>query len=256
MVDAGLFPGSIAAVLGLMIGSFLNVVIYRLPKDESVVFPRSHCTVCGVLINWYHNIPVLSYFMLRGKCAKCRTKFSIRYPLIEFLNGGLWFWAFYQYPLPEALLFIVMTSTLIVISFIDIDYMVIPLLFILIAAVAIIVYYFFAPHEWVLAMWGVLTGVCYLGGVYLLTRGMFKKETMGMGDLQLIAVLGAWLGPLNVAATIFAGSLVTLIAFGIASLRSGKTEDRALPFGPFLAFTGIAFYMLNLDWNSIIALVN
>ena len=253
MVDAGIFPGSIAAVFGLMIGSFLNVVIYRLPRNESIVFPGSHCTSCGSPIRWYYNIPLISYFLLRGKCANCQAPFSVRYPFVEALNGGLWFWSFYSYLFPEAILFALMASLFVIIAFVDIDFMVIPLVMILIAAAALIIYNLLFPEHWMRTGRGVLVGVCYLGGVYLLTRGVFKKETMGMGDLQLIAVLGGWLGPLNIAATIFAGSVVTLAAFGIVMLRSGKAENRALPFGPFLAFSGIAVYMIKPNWNAILA---
>ena len=256
MVDAGIFPGSIAAILGLMIGSFLNVIIYRMPRNESIVFPGSHCTSCNTPIKWYHNIPGFSYFILGGKCANCKSKFSIRYPFIEGLTGALCFWGFYHYSFYEAMLFIVVVSSLIVISFIDIDYMIIPLLFILISGGAIITYNFIVTDQCTHSMWGIITGICYLGGVSLLTKGMFKKETMGMGDLQLIAVLGAWLGPVNTAATIFAGSLTTLAAFGIVLLISGKKENRALPFGPFLAFSGIAFYMIDPDWYAILLLLN
>jgi leader peptidase (prepilin peptidase)/N-methyltransferase len=251
VIEPGLFLGVIAALAGMMIGSFLNVVIYRLPKNESIVLPGSHCTSCNSAIKWYHNIPILSYFILRGKCANCGESFSFRYAFVEMLTGTLWFWGFYKYALPEAILFVIIVSILIAISFIDIDLMIIPLVLILMALVVLFGYYLIYPENAITAIWGMLMGVCYLGGVYLLTKGMFKKETMGMGDLQLIAVLGSWIGPMNIAATIFLGSLITLIAFGIANRLSGKEADRALPFGPFLAFTGIAMFMLNPDWMNV-----
>ncbi len=240
--------GIIAGIVGLVIGSFLNVVIYRLPRGESIIFPGSHCTTCNAPIHWYHNIPVLSYIALRGKCASCKASYSIRYPLVEALTGGLFFWGFTHYPLAEALLFCGMTVVLITITFVDMDHMIIPFLMILLGFIFLVVYYAFFPDGISNALWGIAVGVGYLGGVYLLTRGMFHKETMGMGDLQLIAVLGAWLGPFQVAIAIFAGSLFTLFGFMIVSALSRFDRDRALPFGPFLAGAGVAVYMFEPSW--------
>ena len=184
-------------LFGATIGSFLNVVIYRLPLDKSIVRPRSFCPTCEQNIAWYDNVPVLSYLLLRARCRHCRSYIHWRYPLVELLTAGLWVALFWRFglglALPVHLLFV---TSLVAISFIDFDHRIIPneisLPGILLGFACSFLWMEHGFH------WESLIGLLVGGGslllismVYLLLRG---REGMGMGDIKLLAMLGAWLG--------------------------------------------------------------
>ncbi|HHW99637.1 MAG TPA: prepilin peptidase [Firmicutes bacterium] len=217
--------------MGLLLGSFLNVCIYRIPRGESVIFPPSHCPRCGQQLGPLELIPVLSFLMLRGRCRHCRVPIGWRYPLVELLTAlllTLIYWRF-GYSL-ELIYYGGLTALLIVISFIDLDTMTIPTHLVGLGVVWATAYNLYTRQpiaDWLLA--GVLGyGLLYL--IYFLSRG-----GMGGGDVRLAGLLGLVLGLRLLACALLvafvSGALVALLL-----LASGKaTRKTALPFGPFLA---------------------
>lgn len=220
-------------IVGLVVGSFLNVCIYRIPRKISIIKPASYCPSCGNSIRPWHNIPVLSFLLLKGKCAYCGTKISLRYPLVEMLNGIFYVLAYLNFSLPALAFVLIFISALIVISFIDLDFQIIPdqisipLIFIgLILSVL--------PHNSLNLAQDIkdsLIGIV-VGGGSLLIVSLISKGGMGGGDVKLNAAVGAFLGWKSALLTIFIGSLAGSIV-GIVILK--KTGSRKIPFGPFLS---------------------
>ncbi|WP_305044327.1 prepilin peptidase [Geoalkalibacter sp.] len=232
-------------ILGAVIGSFLNVCIYRIPAGFSVVSPGSRCPQCEAAIRWYQNIPILSWIFLRGRCAKCRVPISVRYPLVEALTGGLFALVLWKFGLHGVTpVYWLMTASLIVITFIDLDHQIIPDVISLPGIVVGFVCSFAVPWmSWTDSLLGILIG----GGSLLLVAVVYefltKKEGMGGGDIKLLAMIGAFLGWQAVFPVIFISSLVGT-AVGIPVMIRQKADARlAMPFGPFLAF-GALFYLL------------
>lgn len=266
-----LSPG-VLAVFGLCIGSFLNVVIHRLPQmlerqwrrdsaemlgqpplEEgpplSLTTPRSRCPHCGHQIRWHENIPVVGWLMLRGRCAHCRAAISPRYPLVEVLTAALFAavgWRLGSHPV--ALAWCAVMAALVALTFIDWDTtllpddITLPLLWAgLIASAA----------GWTLplptALWGAVAGYLSLWAVYWLFKLTTGKEGMGYGDFKLLAALGAWLGT-SMLLPILIGASVIGTVVGIAmKMGSGLREGRYVPFGPFLAGAGAAVFLIGPD---------
>ncbi len=255
---------TVSVIFGLLVGSFLNVVIHRLPKmmerewhanclelqgkeipeqtKYTIVTPRSACPKCGHQISALENIPVISYLFLRGKCKGCKTKISLRYPLIEALTGALIGAAAYQYGYTYTALFaFVFIFALITLTFIDYDTQLLPdditlpllwlgLLFNLNAGFT----------DLKSAIIGAMLGYLMLWGVYWLFKLVTGKEGMGYGDFKLLAAIGAWFGWQLLPAVILLSSVAgALIGIGLI-LFKGKGRSTAIPFGPFLALGGIA----------------
>ena len=225
-----------AFVFGLMVGSFLNVVIYRLPLGKSVVKPRSFCPGCGKTISWYENIPVLSYLILRGKCRGCGISISPRYPVIELLGGllavlalhlhGDWVNAGFAYAFLMALLAITM---------IDWDHRVIPDQISLSFIAGGLIWSLFNPGlSLISSAAGALAGGGSLWLVGTLYRKMRKVDGMGGGDVKLMAMIGAFLGIGLVLPVIVIASLLGSI-YGISLMRKGGNGQTAVAFGSFLA---------------------
>lgn len=265
------------AVLGLIIGSFLNVCIYRIPLQKSVVRPRSSCTHCGKQIPFYDNIPLLSYLLLRGRCRSCRTAISFRYPFVELLTGAAFLacalqWNFTS-PTYVNSLFLAITVVLI---FTDYDHRILPNVLTLPGIVVGILLSPFQdpalylkdpltvtianlleyPKALTLLPWiGSITGAVIGGGVLLVIgmgyQKLRKRQGLGMGDVKMMAMVGAFLGWPLTFLTIFAGSILGLLA-GIYLIAFHKQNLQAkLPFGVFLGigsalalFYGIPF----LNW--------
>ena len=242
-----------AGVFGLCIGSFLNVVIYRVPLGMSIAFPASHCPRCGMSIRWYDNVPVLSYLLLGGKCRGCRVPISPRYTIVELANALLWLacvWVFRQDSLLMAALAAITMSLLICVFFIDLEHMIILDRFQLMLAAVAVAVIFVDPSalsggtRW----WSHLIGAAAGFGVFcliaLLGRRMFGREALGGGDVKLAAVMGLWLGwqklLLAVLLASVAGSVVLLI---LQAVRKEKDSGREYPFAPFLT-AGFALAIL------------
>ena len=224
-------------ILGSVIGSFLNVCIYRIPEGLSVVKPRSRCPLCKTPIAWYHNIPIISWLMLGGKCASCKAHVSVRYPLVEGLTGVLFVLFFHRFAFhPLTLVALLLAATLITITFIDLDHQIIPDVISLPGIPVGFFCAFLIPWvSWKESLVGIVLG----GGTLLLIalgyELLTKKEGMGLGDVKLLAMLGAFLGWTSVFPIIFIGSLLGTLV-GVPLMIFHKADGKlALPFGPFLS---------------------
>ncbi len=261
IVDAGL-----AGLLGLLIGSFLNVVVYRLPKmlerqwakecaeldgrsvpePEAECFnlmvPRSRCQKCGHQIRWFENIPVLSYLALRGRCSVCRTPISLRYPLVELATGGLFFFCAWTWGItPTGLVWSAFGAAILTLGLIDWDTtllpddITLPLLWGGLIAAAL---------QWTTvplpsALWGAVAGYLSLWLVYWSFKLVTGKEGMGYGDFKLFAALGAWFGWPALVPIILMASVIGAVVGIAMKFSSGLREGGYVPFGPFLAAAGL-----------------
>lgn len=250
-------------VLGLLIGSFLNVVIHRLPLmmeqqwkadaaaalDQTIEEaehltlsrPASRCPSCGHLIRWYENIPLLSWLMLRGRCSACAAPISVRYPLIELTTALLFAacgWRFGH--VPTVLLWCGATAVLVAASAIDWDTTLLPddltLPLLWAGLVAAALGWTIPLHE---ALWGAVAGYLSLWGVYWLFKLTTGKEGMGYGDFKLLAALGALMGWSMVLPIILLSSIVGAVAGLLLKATGGLREGRYVPYGPFLAGAGL-----------------
>lgn len=247
------FPYLVVGTLGALIGSFLNVCIFRLPRGESIVWPGSHCPSCANSIRSYDNIPLLSYLWLRGRCRTCRTPISIRYPLVEAVNALgylaiLWFFGLTW----TAALYAVLFSALVIVTGTDLTHKMIPNIITLpgmvvglLGAVTVL------PVGVVNSVVGLTVGGGILWFLAWLSPYLFGKEGMGGGDIKLLAMIGAFLGWKPALLTIMIGSLTgSIIGISLITLRIIKRDDY-LPFGPFLvlgALLSLFFAQPLLDW--------
>jgi leader peptidase (prepilin peptidase)/N-methyltransferase len=233
------FSWAVAALVGGSIGSFLNVCIYRLPEGESVVTPRSRCPECGMQIGWRDNFPVLSYVVLRGRCRQCRTRISLQYPLVELATALIWVAAVVRYGLAWPALTVAVFFTLLLgIALTDARTYIIPDEF-TIGGTVMGLLLAIAPGGVTLtqSVVGAIVGfgLLYLAG--LLGEWWLKKPAMGGGDIKMMAMVGAFLGPIGAILAIFLGALVGSIVFLPITLKTKKL----VPFGIFLAVgAGIA----------------
>ncbi|MFN2257722.1 MAG: A24 family peptidase [Desulfuromonadaceae bacterium] len=230
-------------VFGAVIGSFLNVCIYRLPLEQSIVFPASHCPQCGAALRWYHNIPVVSFLFLKGSCSFCATRISWRYPAVEILNALFYTGVFYisGYSLTSLVLF-GFISALIVITFIDIDHRIIPDVISLPGIFLGFGASFILPWvSWQDSLLGILLGGGSLFAVAYIYAFLTGKEGMGGGDIKLLAMIGGFLGYKAVLPIIFLSSLMGT-AVGIPLMFIKKADGGlAIPFGPFLACASLVY---------------
>jgi len=227
------------AVAGLVLGSFFNVVIYRLPRGLSLMRPPSSCPGCGARIKPYDNVPVLSYLVLGGKCRKCGRKISAVYPAVEGLTALGFVLVFFNTGRALGLEFIagcVFTSALIVLGFIDYYHQVLPDAVTLPGLALALAYSFFRDD---LTFRGALIGAVVGAGFLLLVYGAYylirKKEGLGMGDVTMLLMVGATLGLMRTLLTLILGSFVGALVGVYVILRRGKDFQFALPFGTFLA---------------------
>lgn len=239
-------------IYGLLIGSFLNVCIYRIPKDESISFPPSHCEACDKKINWYDNIPVFSYLALRGKCRNCSSKISIQYPLIELLNATIYIILFKHFGFGASFIFYALImSTLIVVFFIDLKHMIIPDKLI----VTIVVFEVLHKVALYFTDGGVALKTSLLGallaGLLFLFIVIVTQGAMGDGDITLISSLGFILGTRLIFLNIFLSFLIgALVSVGLLAFKI-KTRKDPIPFGPFIIG---AFFIVLLFGEKIIDL--
>lgn len=233
----------VVCVLGMVVGSFLNVCICRMPLNQSIVSPPSHCPYCSYQIRWYDNVPLLSYLLLRGKCRGCGAAISLQYPLVELLNGVLALFLFLRFgPTLAFVTLFLFCSALVVITFIDIEHQIIPDEISLSGIViGFILSFFLKGHSWQNSLLGILLG----GGSLLLVAYSYQwltgKEGMGGGDIKLLAMMGAFLGWKAVPFIIFASSLVGSVVGISIMLLQKKDSKLAIPFGPYLAFGAVVY---------------
>lgn len=242
-----------AGLLGAAIGSFMNVCVHRLPHGESVVRPRSHCPSCGTDIPARDNIPILSWLLLRGRCRGCGERISLRYPLVELVSIGIWVGMALAYgPTLHALSGAVFFTLLLAIAITDARHYVIPdeLSIGGLAsglALAVVTELTTGMPTIVSSVVGAALGFLLLLGVGLVGDWVFKKPAMGGGDMKMMAMIGAYLGPIGAILTIFLGALTGSLIFGPISLKTGKM----VPFGVFLALGAAATFLLGdalIDW--------
>ena len=233
----------ILALIGLCIGSFLNVAILRIPKNESILFPSSHCYQCHQSLKWYHNIPLLSWLFLRGKCAFCGTSISFQYPLIELLSALLYLLAFLHVKIfTEALLLGTIFALLLALSVIDVRYKAVPDMLSLPALLLS-----FLTNEPLQAL---QNGLLFMGGFCLLRFGVssvLKKEVMGEADIIIAGIIGALLGIKLGFFAIYLSAVLALVVF--IFLRKRGYE---LPYIPFLS---TALFLTWLCDTSILTLL-
>jgi leader peptidase (prepilin peptidase) / N-methyltransferase len=236
-------------VFGALIGSFLNVCIYRIPRGQSIIWPSSRCPSCSNPINSYDNIPVLSYFILRARCRACSEKIPLRYPVVEALNAFSYLLVFWRFgPEWSFLVYSLLCSALIVITFIDLDFQIIPDRITLPGIpLGIVAGSFLLPDPFLRAsdlgftasLIGAISGFAFFYMVAFLSIKVLKKEGMGGGDIKMMAMLGGFLGWKAVILTTFLGSLFgSVIGIGLMAFR-GREKGSLIPFGPFLALGAV-----------------
>ena len=272
MPDLNIVPPAvgyvIAGVFGAIIGSFLNVVIHRVPLEESIVFPNSRCASCGGAIAFYDNIPVLSWVMLGAKCRSCKERISIRYPAVELLTAALFVGVAWHAGLSAALPFeLIFASAMLTLVFIDAEHMILPnvitypgIVFAVVARIAI-PYLTGTPHFddlpslqhgaladmpiWVVSLAGALIGALIGGGSLWLMGWTWEKlrgiEAMGLGDVKMMFMVGAYLGWRLTILTIFVGVLSgSVIGILLMARKGQRNMQMLLPFGVFLGLGAVA----------------
>jgi len=231
-------------LFGAIIGSFLNVVILRLPQEKSsIVFPASHCPSCETPLNWYENIPVLSYLFLRGRCAHCNTTISLQYPTVELLMALLTAAVFHHFGLTiTGAGYFVFCGALLTIIWIDIHHQIIPDLISLPGVVLGFLFSFFNTNlTWQSSLIGLLVGGGVLYTIAFLYLVLRKQEGMGGGDIKLLAMIGAFLGWQSLLFVIFFSSITGTIVGLAAMAKQKKGGATRIPFGPFLSLAALVY---------------
>ena len=225
----------VAVLFGLVVGSFLNVVIYRVPRQESVIWPASHCPHCGEPIRPIDNVPLISYLLLRGRCRNCKEPISVRYPVVEAITGFLFGAAAYEFGASLALLpALVFISALISLAFIDLEHRLLPNVIVGPAALAGLVLSILAnPAGWWIYP---LSAIAVAGA--LLGLALIYPSGMGMGDIKMGGMLGAFLGP-YAALAVFLAALIGAFTGGLLMATGKIQRHSALPFGFFMALGGL-----------------
>ena len=234
----------ISAIFGAIVGSFLNVVILRLPdSNQSIVFPASHCPKCSSMLHWYENIPIVSYIFLRGKCGHCRAPISIQYPLVELLMALLAAALMHTFQLSLTTAgYFLFCAALLVIIFIDIHHQIIPDVISLPGIFLGFLFSFVSPTvTWQDSLIGLVVGGGVLYAVAFSYYLLRKVDGMGGGDIKLLAMIGAWLGWQSLPFVIFASSLGGSLVGLIAMLYQKKGGQTRIPFGPFLSLAALVY---------------
>ncbi|MGH9315802.1 MAG: prepilin peptidase [Thermoanaerobaculia bacterium] len=242
LLPTGAFGLVSAGLFGLLVGSFVNVLVHRLPRDESVVSPASHCPACGAPIRPRDNIPVLSWILLAGRCRTCRAPIPARYPALELANAVLWVlvaWRARQWP--EFAGGVWLASSCLALAVIDAEFQILPNEITLTGLGAGIALSFFSGTPTLLSS---LAGALLGGGGLFLVAFLYQKiaghEGMGLGDVKMLAMVGAFLGPSGVLVTVLLASLSGSVV-GLALLATGRGDRKMrLPFGVFLAVGAVA----------------
>lgn len=245
---------SFILIFGMLVGSFLNVVIYRMPLNQSVVFPRSSCPKCKSLIKWYQNIPVISYLFLKGKCANCKTKISIRYPLVEILCGLFAYLLFPSHVTQISLIYwfvkFSIACTFVAHFLIDIEHQILPDKLNLYLLFVVLNYSVFNFH-WKFWLTGGLIGFL---GPFLITWVFYKLKGqigLGGGDIKLYGILGILFGPIGILSTIFFSSLLGSVVGVILIYLKKMDRSTAMPFGPFIILVAAVQFFIPDLFNAI-----
>lgn len=230
-------------VAGLCVGSFLNVCIWRIPEGRSIVSPPSSCPCCGYRLRFYDNIPILSYLWLRGRCRQCQSPISLRYPVVELMTGLVAVALLFRFGLTlYSLIYFIFLAVLLVITFIDIDHQIIPNS---LSLPGIPLFFCLSLALPSLSAVDSLIGIGVGGGSLLLVAWTYERctgrEGMGMGDVKLLALIGALIGWQGVLVTIFVGSVVGTVIGSLVMVAAGKNSRFRIPFGPFLSLGAMVY---------------
>lgn len=223
-------------ILGLIVGSFNNVCIYRIPRNESIIYPASHCPKCRTTIKPIDNIPLLSYILLKGRCRNCGGKISIQYPVVEFVTGIIYISIFLIYGLIlKSLIYIILASALVIIAFIDLNEQIVPDVISLPGIGVGLILSFLVPYiSFIDSVLGVLVG----GGIILIIgltgSVIFKRDAMGGGDVKLAAMIGAFIGWRYTVISLFLGFFLGALAGIFLVFSKIKSREDMVPFGPFI----------------------
>jgi leader peptidase (prepilin peptidase) / N-methyltransferase len=254
------FNSIIFFLIGLCFGSFLNVIVYRLPQGLSLVKPPSQCPSCHFRLGFIDLIPVIGYLLLRGRCRKCRVKISLRYPLVELATGLLFLLLFYRFGLSaDYFFYLTLLFTLLAISLIDLDYRIVPNGLVAFGLIAGLIFYLIKLSDLYInlpscllvdrnladAFWGFLLGGGIILAIFLISRG-----GMGAGDVKLMAMIGLYAGLQGTIVTLFLGFIFGALV-GIIYMILGKlTRKDALPFAPFLSLGALVTVLWGTQiWN-------
>ena len=244
--------------LGCCIGSFINVLIYRLPLDQSIVYPNSRCPKCKIKINWFDNLPLISWFLLRGKCRSCKSKISFSYPIIELSTGLLIWFNLYANPtiysqLPTFITIVLGTffnTILLALAILDFKYFWLPksltlggIIFGLSSSLFIDLFNNFEKFSnSIYSITGSLLGFSIFYLISHIGKKIFKKAVMGGGDLKLSALLGTWLGVKGLLISIWLSFISAGIFVVLGLLLKKIKRSQKIPFGVFLAFSGLSVW--------------
>ena len=241
-------------IFGLALGSFLNVCIYRIPKKISIIKPRSYCPHCRKTIRWYDNIPVLSYILLKGKCRHCKKTISPRYAIVEILTAVLLVLSFMEWGLSlQFIIYFILFCGLIVATFIDFKYQIIPDE-ISYGGIALgLIFSLFYPSLqgaslWYLGLFNSVRGLLVGGGLIYVTgvigKLIFKKDAMGGGDVKLMAMIGAFLGPKLIILVFF---MAPFFGSAVGIIMKIKYKADIIPYGPYLSLATVVVAFLGKD---------
>lgn len=262
-------------------GSFLNVCIYRIPLDLSVVKPRSHCPNCKKMIPWYYNIPLLSYLMLRGKCAYCHAKISPRYVLVELLVAVLFLLIWMKFAIVAGYIppfgmkvfsspwlipvYWLVISGLVVGTFIDFEYMIIPDRVTLGGIVAGLIFSVAVPElqgkethlaGFISSVIGLVVGWGSLWLVAIIGKAIFKKDAMGFGDVKLMGAIGAFFGWQSVLFVIMVSSLFGAVIGGVLVIAGKEKMQGRIPYGPYISLAALIWVLWGAKlWNMYVHLI-
>ena len=249
----GVYIYFVIFVFGAIMGSFLNVVAVRLSREESILWPSSHCDKCNHKLKWYENIPIISYIIQRGKSRCCNTRIPISYLMIEVITGILYCTSYHSFGFSyEFVISLIFISSLVSIIVADIEYMIIPDEIIGVSGILIIILelIFFGLEYTVYKIVSGILAFTLMYVIKLIGDKLFKRESMGGGDIKLMFLFGIVIGfPLSIC-DIF---LATFIAFPVALFMLLRRKDNLIPFGPFLAMAAI---LINISKVSIDSIIN
>jgi len=242
----------LVVILGGLWGSFANVCIYRLPQDKGVVSGRSYCPKCKKKIVWYDNIPLISYFLLNGKCRKCKKKISGQYALVEFLSILSFLIIYYLYGISLiSVLLMILSLSFIIIFFIDLKHFIIPNV-LTFSMMALGFIKSFDPNlnpmfpNYINSLIGGFFGYGIIWSIIFFYKQIRKKEGMGLGDAKLFAVIGFWFGWISIPFIIFLSSVIALISVVPDLMKNSKKMSTQIPFGPYIIL-GTIIYLVFQD---------
>ena len=243
--------------MGGLWGSFANVCIHRLPKEQGVVSGRSHCPKCKKQIFWYDNIPLISYLLLGGKCRKCKKKISIQYIFVELISIFSFFSIYYLYGITlTTLLLMILSLSFIIIFFIDLKHFIIPNL-ITFPMMALGFFKSFDPNlnsifpNYILSILGGLFGYGIIWSITFFYKQIKKKEGMGLGDAKLLSVIGFWFGLKAIPFVIFLSSTIALISVIPDLIKKSKKMSSKIPFGPYIIVGTLVYLILEKKIDSL-----